>query len=206
MWTRLNISIAVLIIFHVVGIGGILLGDPASFLRLTPLNLLLTLLLILFNHLDWKKAWILGLTFIIGFLMEVVGVNTGVPFGVYSYGPVLGPKLWETPWIIGVNWLILLYGANAIARRFAMTPRAQALTAAGLMVVLDYLIEPVAIRFDFWTWEAGTPPLMNYIGWFATACGLSLVWQYGRIQLNTRMAYAVYATELIFFGIVNLLP
>lgn len=206
MWTRLNISIGILIVFHLVGIGGILLGDPEEFLKLTPLNLLLTLLLVLFNHLDWKKAWIFIVTYVVGFFIEVVGVNTGFPFGIYAYGSVLGPKWLDTPWLIGVNWLILLYGSNAIAKRIAMTAWARALIAAGLMVLLDYLIEPVAIQYDFWTWKGGSPPFVNYVGWFATAAGLSVLWQYADIRLNTRMAYAVYAVELAFFGIVNLIP
>ncbi|NQV52353.1 MAG: carotenoid biosynthesis protein [Flavobacteriales bacterium] len=206
MKSRQNISIAVLIIFHGVGIGGILLGDPDQFLQLTPINLLLTLAIVLFNHVDWQRAWILWLTMGLGFLIEVMGVHTGFPFGTYSYGEVLGIKLWSTPLIIGVNWLILLYGANAMAKKFAMTPWAQALVAAGLMVVLDYLIEPVAIRFDLWSWEGGVPPLMNYMGWFGSALLLSLLWQYGKLRLNTTIATAVYATELIFFGVVNLIP
>ncbi|MEQ9187774.1 MAG: carotenoid biosynthesis protein [Cryomorphaceae bacterium] len=206
MASKHNISIAVLIVFHAVGIGGILYGDAATFLRLTPLNLLLTFGIICLNHLDWKRAWIFILTYFVGFGVEVLGVQTGVPFGNYAYGPVLGPKLWSTPLLIGVNWIILLYGANALARKFAMTPWAQALVAAGLMVLLDYLIEPVAIRFDFWSWENGVPPLSNYLGWFGTALTLSLVWQYARFRLNTSVAMAVYAVELAFFGTVNLIP
>ena len=204
MLSRKNISIAVLIIFHSVGIGGVLLGDPDQFLRLTPLNLLLTLLIILANHIDWSRWWVLLVTYVVGFLVEVIGVNTGFPFGEYSYGPVLGPQLWSTPYMIGVNWLILLYGSNAIAKKFAWAPWANALTAAGLMVILDFMIEPVAIEYDFWSWTLGDPPLENYLGWLGTAALLSLLWQYSRMQLNTGVAFAVYAVELAFFGILNL--
>ena len=102
-WNKINISIAVLIIFHMVGIGGVLLANPIEFLRLTPLNLLLTLVIILVNQQQWKFAWVFVVTYLVGFFVEVLGVNTGFPFGEYEYGSVLGPKVFETPLMIGLN-------------------------------------------------------------------------------------------------------
>ena len=204
--TKTNIAILVLIIFHLVGIGGVLFGDPSSFLRLTPLNLLLTLILILITHPDRENLWLLPLTYALGFGVELLGVQTGFPFGVYSYEAVLGWKWFGTPLIIGVNWIILLYGSTAIARRLGLPMLATALLTGTLMVGLDFLIEPVAIRFDFWEWEAANPPLMNYIAWFVIATSISLLWEWKRWKLNTNMGMAVYAVELLFFGILNLLP
>ncbi|MEX2596645.1 MAG: carotenoid biosynthesis protein [Salibacteraceae bacterium] len=204
--SKANISIVVLIIFHVVGIGGILFGDASSFLHLTPLNSLLTLAIILFNHIDWKNAWVFAATFIVGFSIEVIGVNFGWPFGEYVYGDVLGWKVFQTPLIIGVNWLILLYASIALARRFSLSQITTALLAAAIMVVLDYLIEPVAIRFNFWTWKSYTPPLTNYLAWFGISALLAFIWERSKIRLNTKIALAVYAIEIGFFGMLNLLP
>ncbi len=201
---RFNISLFVLVLFHAIGIGGTLLGDPSSFLRLTPMNLLLTLVLVFINHKEWKYWWVFVVTFILGFLAEVLGVNTGFPFGEYSYGPVLGLKLWNTPLMIGVNWLILLYGANSIGSRVGLTPIVRALTSATLMVLLDYFIEPVAIRYDFWTWAEVHPPLANYLGWFGIAFLLSLVWQFSRIPLNRSFGIAVFITEWGFFATLSI--
>jgi putative membrane protein len=203
---KTHISIAVLIIFHLVGIGGILLGDPDSFLRLTPLNLLITFSAILYAHVDWKSWWIIPITWASGFAVEVIGVNTGFPFGAYVYEHVLGWQWINTPLIIGINWFILLYGSIAIARRLGLGNITTALVAGALMVFLDYFIEPVAIRFDFWEWTDGHPPLENYIAWFVIASLLAYLWQRVRWQLNTRVGIAVYATQLVFFGILNLLP
>ena len=203
-WNKINISIAVLIIFHMVGIGGVLLANPIEFLRLTPLNLLLTLVIILVNQQQWKFAWVFVVTYLVGFFVEVLGVNTGFPFGEYEYGSVLGPKVFETPLMIGVNWLILLYASNAISRHFGLTAITKALGAAALMVVLDYAIEPVAIKYDFWTWAQADPPFENYMAWFVIAFLLSLVWQWTKIELNKKIAIAVYSVELGFFALLNL--
>mgnify|MGYP000152976856 CR=1 FL=1 len=203
--TKTTISIAILIIFHLVGIGGVLLGDANEFLKLTPLNLLLTLAIVLFNHTDWKKYWVFIGTYLVGFGVEVLGVNTGFPFGEYAYGSVLGPKLFATPLMIGVNWLILLYASNSIAKNIGLTAITKALVAAALMVVLDFFIEPVAIKFGFWTWQEAIPPLENYMAWFAIAFLLSLTWQLSKMELNKKIAIAVYAVEFGFFAILNLI-
>lgn len=200
------ITIAVLIIFHLVGIGGVLIGDPERFLRLTPLNLLITFAFILYAHVDWSRWWIIPITWLLGFFVEVIGVNTGFPFGAYHYEHVLGWQWLNTPLMIGINWFILLYGSIAIARKFGLGSVTTALLAGALMVFLDYFIEPVAIRFNFWEWDGGHPPLENYIAWFVVASGLALMWQLARWQLNTTVGIAVYGTQLVFFGILNLLP
>ncbi|MFN2335752.1 MAG: carotenoid biosynthesis protein, partial [Bacteroidales bacterium] len=51
------------------------------------------------------------------FLIEAVGVNTGRIFGTYTYGKALGPALWNTPVIIGLNWFLLIYCTNVISRQ-----------------------------------------------------------------------------------------
>ena len=73
------------------------------------------------------------------------------------------------------------------------------------MVVLDYLIEPIAIIYDFWSWEIGVPPFSNYAAWFIVAFGISIIWQLNKLKLNTRIAMAVYGVEFLFFGILNLI-
>ena len=41
--------------------------------------------------------------------VELVGTKTGMLFGDYSYGKVLGPALQGVPLIIGINWFIMMY-------------------------------------------------------------------------------------------------
>ena len=201
---RLNISIAVLIILHTVGYFGIGIFGAEMVLMLTPINLLVTAGLMLFNHNHWKHSWVFAFTYLAGFAIEVIGVQTGFPFGAYAYGPVLGPKLMETPLMIGVNWFILLYGSYGIAERIGRSVITKALLSAGFMVLIDYLIEPVAIAVNMWTWDEVNPPLENYLGWFAVAFVIALVWSGMKIKVNTRMAQAVYLIEFLFFGALSL--
>lgn len=201
---KLHISIAVLILFHAIGIGGVLIGDSEQFLKLTPLNLLLTLGIIGWNHADWKRWWIFVFSFVLGFFIEVVGVNTGWPFGEYSYGSVLGLQLFSTPLMIGVNWLMLLYAANAISKTIQVNFLIRIAIAAALMTFLDLFIEPIAIQLNFWTWSIGDIPISNYISWFVISALISLPWQRTDIQLNRNIGYAVFSVQLGFFLVLNL--
>ena len=47
--------------------------------------------------------------FAVGVSVEIMGINTGILFGDYTYGDVLGFKLRDVPVLIGVNWFIIIY-------------------------------------------------------------------------------------------------
>ena len=111
-----NRGILLLALFHVIGMLGIMIGPIPWILNLTPLNLLVATTIILLFHQQWNSSTILFITicYLTGFLFEVAGVNTGNIFGDYSYGPVLGWQIWNTPLIIGANWLLLIYSSSAL--------------------------------------------------------------------------------------------
>lgn len=195
-------SILVLLLFHVIGAAGMIFYSESDFALLTPLNLLLILGIILFNERTKLNALAFVVMYSAGLLVEIIGVNTGIPFGQYEYGAVLGPQIFATPLIIGVNWFILLFATNAIAGEL-LTPKTKgfvkAAFAAALMVILDFVIEPVAIDLSFWTWESVDPPLENYFSWFAISFLLSIVWQRRFKILVPKLGIAIYLIQLAFF-------
>ncbi|MDW7694972.1 carotenoid biosynthesis protein [Flammeovirgaceae bacterium SG7u.111] len=177
-----------------------------SFLSLTPLNLLLTCGILLLFHKEWNKNFV---TFIllcvsVGFFIELLGVSTGLVFGEYEYGGVLGPKLWGTPPMIGVNWLILVYASGSIVSGLPVGNWAKAAMGAALMVGLDVLIEPVAMHFGFWYWVNNTVPMLNYLAWFAVS--FVLVFAFLKLKFNKKNKAAIYVflAQLGFFA-ANLL-
>lgn len=204
---KLAFSVAVLLIFHLVGIWGLVFsGNAAYYQQLTPLNLLLTNILLFINHQAFNRNFLFfaGLTFLVGFLAEVVGVHTGWLFGEYAYGQALGLKLWNVPLLIGLNWVMLVYCTGAVARKWFKNFLGAAFTGATLMTLLDFLIEPVAMRYDFWTWQSNQIPVYNYACWFGLAFLLQLVFQ--KLQNNSinPMAPVVLVTQTVFFLVLNL--
>lgn len=202
------IALALLVIFYLVGIFGLSNSDWQSmFLSLTPFNLLLTLGIFFCanGHINQSMINSFIITFIIGYGVEVAGVHTGVLFGNYQYGAALGLKLFEVPLMIGVNWFLLAIASSGIAEKVIKNSYARIFLASLLMVLLDVLIEPVAIQLDFWSWENGIIPLQNFVMWFITATVIQLILSKLKPTLNIVICFAVYSIQLVFFGILNLI-
>src|SRR5210317_1641889 len=97
-------------LFTVSGIVGITIGYSDFFLPLTPVNLLVSFVLLLWM-IDFNLKTLLALLvpFSFGMITEYLGVNYGYIFGSYSYGANLGPKVGGVPWMIGINWALLTF-------------------------------------------------------------------------------------------------
>ena len=98
---RENISIAVIWLFHISGILGILYGNSEWFISATPLNLSINFVLLLINcngHKWFFPMVVLG--FLTGMITEILGIQWGWIFGDYQYGDALGLKFFGVPLLI----------------------------------------------------------------------------------------------------------
>jgi uncharacterized membrane protein len=177
------------------------------FRLLTPFNLIASLALLLLFHTDWRPSFLLYcvLAFSVGFLVEVAGVHTGLIFGEYAYGAALGFKLAEVPLVIGTNWLMLTYLCGSVSDRLPYGRGAKIAAAAALMTLLDVLIEPVAIRLDFWSWNADQIPVQNYIAWYAISALLFFAFFFFPFKKNNILAPLLLVLQFLFFGFNSLL-
>jgi len=116
-----------------------------------------------------RAAWLLWAAPVLAltFALEVLGVATGAVFGAYSYGSVLGWHVAGVPPVIGFNWVLVVWGVVCFLRRaLPRGPVALRIVLTSLAcVAFDLLLEPVAIRLDYWHWDAGSVPLQNYLAW-----------------------------------------
>lgn len=188
-----------------------LLGLPSSysalFQQLTPFNLIVSFLFLLYFHKDWSKSFLFFLvtTLLVGFFVEVIGTNTGLIFGAYSYGSTLGIHLWKTPILIAANWFLLVYCVGISTMKFPVHWVMRAFLGASLLTSLDFLIEPVAIAFDMWHWtnERAEPPLQNYVGWWFVSFFLLLLFHYAPFRKENGLAIWLFVFQVVFFGILN---
>ena len=159
----------------------------------------------------------LMITVVAGFGVEVLGVNTGLLFGNYNYGTVLGYQWWGVPLIIGVNWFIILYCCGItmsslfkkILVQTSVTlktpiPLLKAISVitdgATVAVIFDWLIEPVAIKLGFWHWnDGGAIPLYNYICWVVTSLGLLTVFHFLKFDKQNKFAINLLLIQFMFF-------
>ncbi|MAO45783.1 MAG: carotene biosynthesis protein [Crocinitomicaceae bacterium] len=196
-----KIGLALIILVNIIGAIGFRYDIFLPLFKLlTPYNLLLTLVICLF-YVPFKK-FILPFIYVftIGYVLEIVGVETKLLFGDYDYnGSVLGTQLFNVPLIIGVNWFILTIGTRACANWLTKSTYLQIVYAAILMVGLDILIEPIAIQYKFWNWAQHDAPKQNYLMWFIASIVMQAIITKKSSLIPYSLGFTIVASQLIFF-------
>ncbi len=176
-------------------------------LLITPYTILITTIIGFYAELRNLSTrlliWAL-ITFLITFTLEAVGVATGAVFGSYRYGPTLGFSLFAVPLLIGLNWTLIIFGFNILYEKYVPSKSGVVLLAAASTVVFDWVLEPVAITYDYWTWQGGVIPLQNYIAWFAISLVFSAVYQLLKIRAHSIMPAFVVLVEFGFFVLLRI--
>lgn len=196
---RNRVFIYLVVSMHLAGALGLMSSRADLFMLFTPLHLIATTWMLLKS--GEGQRYYLGVIFvaIATYLIEMIGVNTGLIFGDYTYGSTLGLKLWGTPVLIGMNWVLLSYGIAHLISPLAVSRTVKILLGATGMVAIDFFIEPVAIAFDFWTWDTPFVPLQNYLGWWlVSAMVFTGLFRYVEFKVNPLAAWVVGA-QIAFF-------
>ncbi len=203
---KLPLAIGIVWLFHLSALIGISLGYQSWFVPKTPLNLLVcsALFIFIFPLTSSKKILVFSAIFVIGMLVEWLGVTYGFFFGNYVYGSNFGPKLNGVPYLIGVNWALLTFITAAITPYFSKVVWLRIPGGALLMLVLDYLMEYSAPLLDFWTFEGGYAGLDNYIAWFALALIFQTLWHSAKISGSKTYSLHFFLAQFVFFGFLFL--
>ncbi len=175
-------------------------------LILTPLTLLFTGGLVIYSLVKKNSEIIKWLifTYVLTFCLEVFGVKTGYIFGEYTYGSPLGLKVFDTPLIIGFNWVLVILGAILISRRIINKPVFIILVAPLFAVLFDFILEPVAMKLNYWSWEGNIVPAQNYIAWYLIALFFSAYFVLLKLNIRSKVIIHYFLIQLVFFMILNL--
>ncbi len=154
-------------------------------------------------------TWLLIFSF--GWLIEYIGVNTGLIFGEYFYTEILYPKLLGVPIVIGFAWVSTLIGAYSIVERLPIFRTenksiiAKALAIGFFMLLFDIVMEYAILKLGYWVWIGGTIPIMNYAAWFVFGFLFSLLVlalsKKHKVVLPS-IAFHSYIAQLIYFLLV----
>jgi len=197
-----------IIIYYAIGLIGLSLPFTAKyFIYLTPISILINLFFILYFNINWGAKFIIFglLIYILSITAEIIGVNTGVIFGSYTYdNSILGPKLLNTPLIIGINWFVLIYCTFIFINRFKFPVVIKILFGGVIMLIFDILLEPVAGKMLMWNWLNGEVPLLNYATWFILTCGFISIMYLGKIRIQNVVSTHLLLVQFMFFAGLNL--
>jgi putative membrane protein len=144
--------------------------------------------------------------FIIGFAAEWIGVHKGWLFGSYTYGETLGTKVDGIPLTIGVVWFLLIYSTGVLMQysriKYVLI---RVIVGAGVLVGLDMLIEPIAVRFDYWHWANNIIPDKNYICWFFLSVFMLLIFEIFKFKRQNIVGIVLLIAQFIFFAALHFL-
>jgi putative membrane protein len=222
-YTRVQIATAIAIIFHVVGLIGILFFKSDLIIASTPINLLLMFGLILYTQNTRNTSfYIFILTcFIIGICIEIIGTSTGILFGNYAYGNTLGAKVLNVPIVIGINWFVVMFccgsamhmmmytlakkiDADQLIKKPILKTISVIVDGATLALIFDWLMEPVAIRLGYWSWGGtGEIPIFNYACWFIFSMLFLLVFHFSDFDKQNKFALHLLLIQIMFFSLLR---
>jgi len=157
-----------------------------------------------------------AVAFITGMAAETIGVNTGKLFGEYKYGTVLGIKFNGVPWLIGINWFIIVFCSGSVmvqmqqwfSKKFEKEGSVLSPFIAGISLVIDgallatffdWVMEPVVIKLGFWQWQSSNIPFYNYLCWFIISGMLLVVYRWCSFSKPNYFAVHLLIIQLLFF-------
>lgn len=196
------------VIFYIVGTVGMLVPFTFQLFKfLIPFTLILNFFYLAFfhsNNNNIKTIIVLLFIFLSSLLIEIIGVNTGKIFGSYEYGRSLGIKVFETPIIIGINWVFLIYTSAEIVEKLKIKSFIKIIMSSTIMLMYDIVLEQVAPKLDMWHWENDIVPVENYIAWFIIAFFYHSVIKIFKIKIQNPLALIILSCQFIFFVILFL--
>lgn len=218
-YSKYSIATGIAILFHLFGVIGILFTPyKAWFVNNSSFTLLLMAVLLIWVQENKNLSFYLFVlfSFLVGMGVEIIGVNTGKLFGNYYYGEVLGPKFKGVPLIIGVNWFTVVFASNAIIEQIhnwvknrtidnekpipsSLLLLSCLIDGALLAMFFDWVMEPVAIKLQFWSWVSNEVPLFNYVCWFLISLVLLLLIRVLKFNRNNLFAIQLFLIQILFF-------
>lgn len=196
-----------LIIFYIVGTAGFLIPQTRElFEKLIPVSLIINIFMLLLFHkaFNLKHLIFFASVIVAAIAIEAIGVQTGHLFGEYIYGSSIPVKVFGTPVLIGFNWLMLTYGAVFLVRTKKALRKFLPVLVGLLMTGFDYVMEPVAMKTDMWTWMFNEVPFQNYVMWFVVATLIGGCYELFSINTDNKIAGRIFVLQLAFFGILNI--
>ncbi len=218
-FTKYQVATSIAVLFHAIGIIGILFFDENFFIQSTAINLLGMFALLVWTQNEKNAHFLIFFlaVFLLGLAAEISGVNTGAVFGDYTYGNVLGYKIKGVPLIIGINWFLIIYccgisintllmkainhiSSNTGTKPMALKALSVIIDGATLAVFFDWVMEPVAVKLHYWQWGGdGAAPLYNYLCWFAISLPLLGIFHFAKFDKQNKFAVNLLLIQLMFF-------
>lgn len=142
--------------------------------------------------------------FLTTFIVEYAGVKTGKIFGDYEYGATMFLQVGKVPVVIAYNWIILILASYNLANKLFRNIWISPVLGSIFIVIFDIVMEPVAMKLDYWQWAGGIVPLQNYLAWFLISLVFSYILSIFRIPVKSRFLIIYFFIQLIYFSLFRI--
>jgi bisanhydrobacterioruberin hydratase len=143
-------------------------------------------------------------TYLSIYITEVIAVNTGELFGAFWFGQNLPTQLAGVPLVIALNWIILVFSGYSLASKISAHVYQRIILSSFFIVVLDFLIEPVAMKLDYWQWENHIVPFQNYAVWFVISLVFSSLIAFMKIESKSIVLRNYFLIQVVYFGVLSI--
>ena len=146
---------------------------------------------------------------VFSFFVEAIGVRTGRIFGEYNYGDTLWPQFFGVPISISFAWFLMLICSIALMQRLPVINTSniwiKIFVVSILMTFFDFMMEPAAVKLNYWNWKLTSIPIQNYLAWFVLSYIFIVFGQRMgvlKIKMPILVTHAFFAQLLYFIMIM----
>jgi putative membrane protein len=157
-----------------------------------------------------KLILILIIAGIIGFASEVLGANTGFPYGEYKYTSKLGVQIFNVPLVLCCAWIIVTSFSLDVLSFFKIKKIYFPFLFSSITTFYDFLIDPLmAGPLEYWVWSGSNNfyyniPFQNFIGWFLVSLFISILpWKEWKVKKTSILIDFMLPSFFIFTALVN---
>lgn len=221
---KVKIALIIAALIHIIALIGILSGYKEMFIEFAWLNVIvLSLLMIWTQALKTLYFYIyVAVCVVVGFIIEIIAVHSGLLFGEISFGNALGLKVIGVPLLIGFQWFVITYAASNVVFHFyggvlkkydehkiLLEDSSKRIVVYGLMIdaalltcFFDWIIESVAQKLDYWHWlHDGYASIFNYLSWFLVSCIMHIFFFSSKFDISKPNTFAInlFFIQVLFF-------
>ncbi len=157
---------------------------------------------------------ILSLT-LYAYVIEFIGIQTGFPYGEFSYGVELGPMVYGIPVGLPVFFIPLVLNSVLFISLFEVKGFVKNVFGSlAALLAVDSVLDPAAVSLGIWNYSGGFfygVPLSNFAGWIlsGTVSILVLKSALDTGRLSERLENTDYFLDdmvsfVFLWGVVNL--
>lgn len=164
-----------------------------------------------------KSAFLIVLLTVYTYVIEIIGVSTGFPYGEFEYGVSLGPMFFDVPIALPLFFIPLVFNSYLLSiLLFDFTDRRILRIPAVVLIVIliDMILDPAAVSLGLWSYSQGIyygVPIQNYAGWIlsATVATVLIDASFDFSELKSRVQDCEYFLDdmvsfSLMWGLINL--